>query len=307
MLAARSDRDFVTTESPRARTLRHSGARPGAPRAAKPRAATGAKAERSSAVRAAGWLLLRGLALAARHPVEIAIALALGGGGGMIAWNALAVQNSRHPAPLFGEFKPDKPVAKAVPLRPSPDAAVTAPRPVTREVPARDAIGDLIRQGEPQRAVKPIEAARPVDPPPRPAPSPPPKPPHASRDPIGDLIRGDGKPAAPTTPAAAAPASTLPAPASAPAPADPLADLLRGENPVPPGFVGHAESSALVAAGQRALVKLGFGPLKTDGLMGPSTRQAIERFERERKLPVTGEFGPRTARELAAQAKLPVE
>lgn len=306
MLAARSDRDFVATESPRARTLRHSGARPGAPRAAKPRAATGAKAERSSAVRAAGWLLLRGLALAARHPVEIAIALALGGGGGMIAWNALAVQSSRHPAPLFGEFKPDKPVVKAPPPRPSTDPVVTAPRPVTREAPARDPIGDLIRQGEVQRAAKPVEAARPMDPPPRPAPSPPPKPPQASRDPIGDLIRADN-PAAPATSVAAAPASAPPAPASAPVPADPLADLLRGENPVPPGFVGHAESSALVAAGQRALAKLGFGPLKADGLMGPSTRQAIERFERERKLPVTGEFGPRTARELAAQSKLPVE
>ncbi len=62
-----------------------------------------------------------------------------------------------------------------------------------------------------------------------------------------------------------------------------------------------------MAAGQRALVKLGFGPLKADGLMGPTTRQAIERFERERKIPVTGELGARTVRELAAQSGLPVE
>jgi peptidoglycan hydrolase-like protein with peptidoglycan-binding domain len=41
--------------------------------------------------------------------------------------------------------------------------------------------------------------------------------------------------------------------------------------------------------------------------MGPTTRQAIERFERERKIPVTGELGARTVRELAAQSGLPVE
>jgi peptidoglycan hydrolase-like protein with peptidoglycan-binding domain len=41
--------------------------------------------------------------------------------------------------------------------------------------------------------------------------------------------------------------------------------------------------------------------------MGPGTRQAIERFERERKLTVTGELGPRTVRELAAAAGQPIE
>ncbi|HEX2555834.1 MAG TPA: peptidoglycan-binding domain-containing protein [Microvirga sp.] len=299
MLAARSDRDFVAAEPQRARTPRASSPRvPASPRA-KPRAGSGSP----SVVQGAGRLLWRGIALAARHPIEIAVALTLGGGGGWIAWNALAVQTNRHPAPLFGEFKAAKPEVKS-PSRAVPEPLVTVPKPVTREPPPRDAIGDLIRQGEIPRASRSADPARPGDPPARPAPiapkAPPPAPP---RDPIGDLIRsGEGKPAPVAAPASSAAATPQPR-----AGADPIGELLRGENPVPPGYVGRADSSALVAAGQRALVKLGFGPLKADGLMGPSTRQAIERFERERKLPVTGELGSRTARELAAQSGLPVE
>lgn len=57
-----------------------------------------------------------------------------------------------------------------------------------------------------------------------------------------------------------------------------------------------------VAKAQRALVKLGYGPLKADGLLGTGTRAAIERFERDRKLPVKGEPTGRTLRELAARA-----
>lgn len=60
-----------------------------------------------------------------------------------------------------------------------------------------------------------------------------------------------------------------------------------------------------VALAQRALVKLGYGPLKTDGVLGPGTRAAISRFERDAKLPVKGDPAGRTLRELAARAGLP--
>jgi peptidoglycan hydrolase-like protein with peptidoglycan-binding domain len=63
----------------------------------------------------------------------------------------------------------------------------------------------------------------------------------------------------------------------------------------------------MVAAGQRALAKLGYGSTKVDGILGPETRLAVERFERERRLPVTGELGDRTARELSALTGIPVE
>ena len=71
--------------------------------------------------------------------------------------------------------------------------------------------------------------------------------------------------------------------------------------------MGKPDPTRTIAAGQRALVKLGYGPMKADGVMGPGTRQSIERFERERQLPVTGEFSGRTARELSALSGIPVE
>ena len=62
-----------------------------------------------------------------------------------------------------------------------------------------------------------------------------------------------------------------------------------------------------VTSAQRALARLGYGPIKADGVFGPATRQAIERFERERRLPVTGEINQRTARELSSQSGIRVE
>ena len=62
---------------------------------------------------------------------------------------------------------------------------------------------------------------------------------------------------------------------------------------------------ARVAAVQKALVKAGF-VLRADGVMGASTKQALERFERDNKLPVTGDLAPRTLRELAAQSGVPI-
>ncbi|HEX2512907.1 MAG TPA: peptidoglycan-binding domain-containing protein [Xanthobacteraceae bacterium] len=112
------------------------------------------------------------------------------------------------------------------------------------------------------------------------------------------------QPAAPTTgsipmpppkPQASArlPAATLPAApvktAAAPRgnnPADPIAELL--------------EPSNRTAAVQRALAEFGYGQIKPTGTLGPETRAAIEKFERERKLPVTGQISERLTRELSA-------
>jgi hypothetical protein len=57
-----------------------------------------------------------------------------------------------------------------------------------------------------------------------------------------------------------------------------------------------------IAVAQRALIRLGYPVAKADGRLGEETRIAIERFERERKLPVTRELSTRTQRELAAVA-----
>ena len=90
---------------------------------------------------------------------------------------------------------------------------------------------------------------------------------------------------------------------------DPIADIIRGSDLAGnASLAGRApEPQRQVAAAQRALLKLGYGPLKTDGILGQGTRQAIERFERDRRLTPTGELGPRTARELSAQSGIRME
>jgi peptidoglycan hydrolase-like protein with peptidoglycan-binding domain len=66
---------------------------------------------------------------------------------------------------------------------------------------------------------------------------------------------------------------------------DPLGDLIT--------------NTRRVAAVQRALTEYGYGQLKPTGNVGSDTAAAIQRFERERKLPVTGQVSDRMVRELA--------
>lgn len=113
------------------------------------------------------------------------------------------------------------------------------------------------------------------------------------RDAIGDLIRTDQGPQAKAAAVAARPAAR-----------DNIGEMIRQAEPA---AKAAPEPQRLVLSGQKALVKLGYGPLKTDGLMGPGTRQAIERFEKDRSLPVTGELAGRTLKALSAQAAMPVE
>ena len=59
-------------------------------------------------------------------------------------------------------------------------------------------------------------------------------------------------------------------------------------------------SSRRVMALQRALAQFGYGQIKPTGILDADTRAAIEKFERERKLPVTGQPSDRVVKELAA-------
>ena len=59
--------------------------------------------------------------------------------------------------------------------------------------------------------------------------------------------------------------------------------------------------SAAVGRLREALAKLGYGPITSDGLMGSATRSALERFERDKNLPVTGDLGPKTAKLIVVQ------
>jgi hypothetical protein len=82
-------------------------------------------------------------------------------------------------------------------------------------------------------------------------------------------------------------------PAAAPSRSDPIASLLTPDR--------------RVVAVQRALADFGYGQIRPSGFYDPETRAAIERFERERKLPVTGQVSDRLARELSAMTGRPLE
>lgn len=108
--------------------------------------------------------------------------------------------------------------------------------------------------------------------------------------------------ARPDMPAKLAPAPVIAAPKVEPvplpmprvaAPKDPIAELIA---PAP-----------RVIAVQRALNDYGYGPVKATGIYGPETVAAIEKFERDRKLPVTGQISPRVLRELGTLTGKPLE
>jgi peptidoglycan hydrolase-like protein with peptidoglycan-binding domain len=127
------------------------------------------------------------------------------------------------------------------------------------------------------------------------------------------------------TAAAAAPAAT-PAPtrtAAAPTPppappraAPPTPTPIRAATPDsdaiprPPAPIRTGSISApskRIISVQRALADFGYGQVAPTGVIGAETKSAIERFERERKLPVTGQVSDRLVRELAAVTGRPLE
>jgi Putative peptidoglycan binding domain len=91
-----------------------------------------------------------------------------------------------------------------------------------------------------------------------------------------------------TNPAPVAPASVArpPAPIPVSSRSDPVGDLII--------------ASRRVAAVQRALTDYGYGQLKPTGTIGSETLAAIQKFERDRKMPITGQMSDRLVRELSA-------
>ncbi len=107
---------------------------------------------------------------------------------------------------------------------------------------------------------------------------------------------------------------------------DPLANLVKSTNAPsvaasnttrPPASIPASSQNEMaaspgagprrVAAVQRALTEYGYGQLKPTGTVGSDTQAAIQKFERERKIPVTGQVSDRLVRELAAVIGRPVE
>ena len=78
-------------------------------------------------------------------------------------------------------------------------------------------------------------------------------------------------------------------------------NVMRPPAPIPShGDITQSAASRRIAAVQRALTQYGYGQLKPTGTIGSDTQAAIQKFERERKLPVTGQMSDRLVRDLVA-------
>jgi hypothetical protein len=90
------------------------------------------------------------------------------------------------------------------------------------------------------------------------------------------------------------------------APAAAPANVARPPAPVPATSAQNA-GARRVAAVQRALTQYGYGQLKPTGAVGADTQAAIQKFERDRKLPVTGQMSDRLVKELIAMIGHPID
>ena len=185
--------------------------------------------------------------------------------------NALFLQAGRHPSPMFDS---------AVTLS-APQAAVVSPLPRPRPVELTSRPGDA----EPPE-IRPVEV-RGADPK------------HVeirSADPRGDSRNGDSKN---PDPMANLVVKSTGAPAAAPA------NVARPPAPIP--ATAQSAGARRVAAVQRALTQYGYGQLKPTGAVGADTQAAISKFERDRKLPVTGQMSDRLVKELTAMIGHPID
>jgi hypothetical protein len=211
---------------------------------------------------------------AMRSPMRSVIVLGISASCAAILVNALWLQKSRHP---MSQRATEIITQSAVPLPPVRPTHVT-------QSPSGAVARDSLARDELARLAGPVAV-------------------NTGRS------AGSGRDATPAR-------ETTPASVAAPTPkVDPIGDLLRAQD----SGSGNTRSNETrssdtrsgdarpVAAAQRALVKLGYPVSKTDGRFGEETRVAIERFERDRKIPVTRELSPRTLRELSAASGTRIE
>lgn len=243
-----------------------------------------------------------------RHPAGIVGGLLTLGAVAAVAANALSFQTGRHPAPLFAKASPDKapsdgkgsvgkdtagkdtagkePAGKSPADRAAPDtraaqaAGEASPRAAKPDVSKPDGIGALLRDDRTTASLGPkADPARAA----KAAPG---------RETAGRDSQGREAPAK-----AASHAPVREARAS-----EPKASALHAAAPA----TGLVKPDRSVAYAQRALIKLGYGPLTVDGIAGPTTRAALARFERERRLPGAS-VARRTLQELEARSGLKPE
>jgi len=220
-----------------------------------------------------------------------------------IVINALYLQSGPHPNPIFPNRRPPEAtkspvVAPQVSQKEQVAVAMPRPRPLEPEAakaepaaparPAREVVADiqkeLSRRGfyegiadgvygaKTDVAIRDFEQAAGV---------------RIGHEPNEAMLRAISRSG---VKAAAAPAQAR----DVPRPPDPIAEIL-----VPP--------ARRVIAVQRVLAEFGYGQIKPNGNFDRETQDAIEQFERARKLPVTRQITPTLLRELAALSGRPLE
>ncbi|WP_027583552.1 peptidoglycan-binding domain-containing protein [Bradyrhizobium sp. Ai1a-2] len=196
-----------------------------------------------------------------------------------IITNALFLQAGRHPSPMFG----------SVVTLPPPAPAVTSPLPRPRPVEA------AARPVESQPVeAKPAEPVKPAEPRAEP---------RASESKTSDTKASDSKTSDSRT---SDPMTNLVVKSTSAPPAP--ANVVRPPAPIPTrGETTQSATSKRIAAVQRALTEYGYGQLKPTGTIGSETQAAIAKFERDRKLPVTGQMSDRVVRELSAMIGRSIE
>jgi peptidoglycan hydrolase-like protein with peptidoglycan-binding domain len=223
----------------------------------------------------------------ARHPRDAVALMIATAATGTIAVNALFLQTGPHPAPLFAlrQVAPERDAAVLPPPRPAFDNVVRtsfhAPR--TRAELVADIQRGLATRGYYDGAVDGIYG---------------PKTDAAVRDFAQSAhvtVGSEPNEALLQSIVRSAVKEIRPAPAASISSSryDPIADLIG--------------PSSRVLAVQRTLTDFGYGQIKPTGIAGPETVAAIEKFERARRLPVTGRVSDHLIRELAAVTGRPLE
>lgn len=140
-------------------------------------------------------------------------------------------------------------------------------------------------------SVNPLPKARPIEADAKPAPA--------------EIRAVEAKPQVPpqAEPRANDPMGQLVAKTTAPA----TTQALRPPAPIPATAKADQSPQRRIAAVQRTLTEFGYAQLKPTGVAGTDTQAAISKFEKERKLPVTGQVSDRLVRELAAVTGRPIE
>jgi peptidoglycan hydrolase-like protein with peptidoglycan-binding domain len=251
----------------------------------------------------AGWLGAR-LAFLRRlgWGVRDALAFTVGVVGSIaILVNALFLQSGPHPAPLFKaavsqvaaaeatntvvvavpRARPSEPAPAKVEMPPLPRTPAEIMSEIQRELARRgfyDGAPDGVHGPKTDAAIRDFELAAGMKPNLQ-----------ANEALLQTIVKSSLEAPKPTNASATA--------AAAPPPAagrnDAIGDML--------------SSSRRVLGLQRALTQYGYGQIKPTGIVDAETRAAIEKFERERKLPVTGQPSERVARELAGLTGRPLD